>query len=319
MKKSTLKLLLIAASVGLAGPTGALAAGYPDKPVQYIIPFGPGGESDITARFQQPFFKKLTGQELVVQYKPGGGGAVGWSQLNGMADDGYTIMGVNLPHIILKPMQKDVGFKTSDINTVYFFHYTPDALVVCKESPFKTLQDYIDAAKKAPGAITLSGSGTFTANDTAKTRFDAMAGIKTTYIPFKGTGASVAALIGNQVTAEWGYTTVGAKHADRVRLLAVAMEHRHPHFPNVPTFKELGFNLVSGAYRGIAVPASTPESIRNQLSKIIDDINHDPAFIKKMEDNGFAVLNVPYSKVSAFMVEKKREYSEAARAMGLTK
>jgi len=317
MKKPTLKQLLITASLGLMVSGGAYAAGYPDKPVQYIIPFGPGGESDITARFQQSFFKKLTGQEMVIQYKPGGGGAVGWSQLNGMAGDGYTIMGVNLPHIILKPMQKNVGFKTPDINTVYFFHYTPDALVVRNDSPFKTLQDYIDAAKKAPGATTVSGSGTFTANDTAKTRFDTMAGIKTTYIPFKGTGASVAALIGNQVTAEWGYTTVGAKHADRVRLLAVAMEQRHPHFPNVPTFKELGFNLISGAYRGIALPASAPESIRKQVSKIIDDINHDPAFIKKMLDNGFALTNVPYAKVADFMAEKKREYSEAAHAMGL--
>jgi tripartite-type tricarboxylate transporter receptor subunit TctC len=101
------KTLAIASAVSLAAATGAMA--FPDKPIEYIIPFGPGGESDISARFQQPFFKDKFGQDLVVSYKPGGGGAVGWAQLNSMAGDGYTIMGINLPHIVIKPAQKDVG------------------------------------------------------------------------------------------------------------------------------------------------------------------------------------------------------------------
>ena len=85
------------------------AADYPDKPVEYIIPFGPGGESDITARFQQPYFTDKFKQTLVISYKPGGGGAVAWAQLNTMPGDGYTIMGVNLPHIIVKPIVRTVG------------------------------------------------------------------------------------------------------------------------------------------------------------------------------------------------------------------
>src|SRR5210317_2196694 len=95
-------------------PTYSALAEYPDKPISYIIPFGPGGESDITARHQQPFFKEKFGQDVVISYKPGGGGAVGWAQLNSIKGDGYTIMGTNLPHIIVKPLQKDVGFKTDD-------------------------------------------------------------------------------------------------------------------------------------------------------------------------------------------------------------
>ena len=125
-------------AMGLAAVAAVAAAGEVkafEKPVSYIIPFGPGGESDITARHQQPFFKKLTGQDLVISYKPGGGGAVGWSQLNAMKGDGYTIMGINLPHIIIKPLQKDVGFRTGDITGVYMFHYTPDAIVVKQDSP----------------------------------------------------------------------------------------------------------------------------------------------------------------------------------------
>jgi len=291
----------------------ASAQDYPTKAVNYVIPFGPGGESDITARHQQPFFKKLFGQDLIISYKPGGGGAVAWAQLNKMKGDGYNIIGINLPHIIVKPQQKDVGFKTEDITGVFMFHYTPDAIVVNNDSEFKTLADMIDYAKKNPGKLTFSGSGKGTANHLAQLRFDKMAGVKTTYVAFKGTGKAVAALLGNQVRAEWGYTSVGAKQAEKVRLLAIAMEERHPRFPDVPTFKELGFDLVSGAYRGIAVPKSTPEPIRQQLSKMIGEINADPEFRSRMENDGMALLDVDYAGYQDFIKKMSDIYIEAAR------
>lgn len=312
--ESRLAIALLAVAV----PMGTASAEYPEKPVDYIIPFGPGGESDITARLQQPFFKDLTGEELVIQYKPGGGGAVGWSQLNTMEGDGYTIMGTNLPHIVLQPMQKAVGYTTNGLANVYFFHYTPDAIVVAADSPFQSLDDLIQAAKDAPGSVTFSGSGTFSANHVAQTRFDKLAGIQTTYIPFKGTGAAVTALLGNQVRAEWGYTTVGATQGEQVRLLAVAMEERHPAFPEVPTFKELGFDLVGGAYRGIAVPDSTSVELRQQISAIVGQINQDAQFRQKMLDGGFALVDVPYSEIDAFMEEREAEYQTAAQDMGVS-
>ncbi len=318
MCKRLMSYLICALAAVLLVGVGAARAEYPEKPVNYIIPFGPGGESDISARFQQPFFKAKTGQELVIQYKPGGGGAVGWASLNGLTGDGYTVMGTNLPHIVLQPIQKDVGYKTDELVNVYFFHYTPDAIVVTDDSPFKTVKDLVEAAKKAPGTVTFSGSGTYSANHVAKELFDKLTGIKTTYVPFKGTGAAVTALLGKQVRAQWGYTTVAAQY-EKTRLLAVAMEKRHPKFPDVPTFKELGYGFVSGAYRGFAVPKSTPEELRKKVAKVIDDINHDPEFIKKMEDGGFAMLNMSYEKIPPFMEARKKEYAEAARAMGMIK
>lgn len=297
----------------------ASAEDYPTKSVNYVIPFGPGGESDITARHQQSFFKKLNGQDLIISYKPGGGGAVGWAQLNKMKGDGYNIIGINLPHIIIKPQQKDVGFKTEDITGIFMFHYTPDAIVVNIDSKFKTLADMIDYAKKNPGKLTFSGSGKGTANHLAQLRFDKMAGVKTTYVAFKGTGKAVAALLGNQVKAEWGYTSVGAKQEGKVRMLAVAMEKRHPKFPDVPTFKELGFDLVSGAYRGIAVPKSTPEPIRQQLSKMIGEINADPEFRSRMENDGMALLDVDYAGYPAFIKKMESIYIEAAREAKIIK
>lgn len=310
----TTAALAVATTLGLAGP--ALAE-YPEKPVHYIIPFGPGGESDITARFQEPYFKKKFGQNLVIEYKPGGGGAVGWSQLNSMKGDGYSIMGTNLPHIVVKPLQKNVGFTTDDIINIYMFHYTPDAIVVNDDSPYKTLQDIIDDAKANPGKVIFSGSGKGTANHLAQVRFDEMTGIKTTYVAFKGTGAAVTALLGKQVKAEWGYTTVPAKYQG-TRALAVAMEERHPKYPNVPTFKELGFDLVSGAYRGIAVPKSTPEDIRKKLAGMIDEINQDPAFRNDLVSNGFALVDAPYGpKLDAFMAQAKKDATAAAKIAGV--
>ncbi|MEH6627145.1 MAG: tripartite tricarboxylate transporter substrate binding protein [Motiliproteus sp.] len=299
--------------------SGVAQAGYPEKSVNYVVPFGPGGESDVTARHQQPFFKKLFDKDLVISYKPGGGGAVGWSQLNNMKGDGYSMMGINLPHIIIKPLQKNVGFKTEDLIGVYMFHYTPDAIVVKNDSPFKTLADLVDFAKKNPARLLFSGSGKGSANHLAQVRFDNQAGVKSTYVSFKGTGKAVAALLGEQVLAEWGYTSVGAKHEGKVRMLAVATETRHPRFPKVPTFKELGYDLVSGAYRGIAVPKSTPEKIRKQISNVIADINQDKEFRQRMENDGMVLIDVPYKKMNDFIDQKAKDYVSAAKQAGVIK
>lgn len=119
------------------------------------------------------------------------------------------------------------------------------------------------------------------------------------------------------MVAEWGYTTVPAKYQG-TRLLAVAMEERHPTYPDVPTFKELGFDLVSGAYRGIAVPSSTPEDVRQKLADMIDQINKDDRFIKNLTDGGFAVINVKYGPdLDAFMDKAKKDFAAAAKTAGV--
>ena len=312
-------LMSVAVAIAAVSATGTATAAELTGPVSYVIPFGPGGESDISARFQQPFFKEKFGQEMVISYQPGGGGAVGWASLNGLKGDGHTIMGVNLPHIIIKPAQKDVGFKTEDLNTFYMFHYTPDAIVVTADSPYETLADLVADAKANPGQVTMSGSGKASANHLAQIKFDKLAGTLTTYVPFKGTGAAVTALLGKQTKAEWGYTTVGAKQGDAVRMLAVAMEERHPLFPDVPTFKELGYDMTGGAYRGIALPNSADAATTKLWSEMIGEINNDEAFRKQMLDGGFAMLDVDASGMEEFMKARVEEYLEDAREAGLIK
>jgi tripartite-type tricarboxylate transporter receptor subunit TctC len=306
-------------ALGLAMPGVAQAQGFPTKPINYILPFNAGGESDISARFQQSVFKKIAGVEVVIQYMAGAGGAQAWSQLNSMPNDGYTMMGINLPHTVLQPLQKEVGYQTDDLTPVNYFHYTPDAIFVVKDSPFKTLKDLIDYAKKNPGMVTMSGSGSNSSNNLAQVRFDELAGIKTTYIPFSGTGPAVTAILGKQTVAGFNYAPSGIAHADKMRMLAVASEKRMPAFPDVPTFRELGFDLVGGAYRGLSVPKSTPEDIRQKLSDIISAINVEPEFKKKMEDGGFVLTDIGYKAMPAFMAEKKKEYGALAAKLGIKK
>jgi tripartite-type tricarboxylate transporter receptor subunit TctC len=297
--------------------TQALA--YPDKPVQYIIPFAPGGESDVTARLQAQVFSAKYRQEMIVLNKPGAGGALVWSQLNNMPGDGYTIAGVNLPHIVLQPLEPETQYKTEDITPVYFFQYTPDAIIVAENSPFKTFADLVAAARAKPDAVTIAGSGTNSANQLAQVRLDREQKIRTTYVPFKGTGDLVGSVLGGHVSATMSYSTLAIQQRGKMRMLAVATEKRLPQFPDVPTFKELGMNWVDGAYRGVAVPKSTPPAVRKQVSDVMDAINKDPDFRRRMAEGGFEVTDIGIDAIPAFLAERTPAYLQSAKALGLGK
>jgi tripartite-type tricarboxylate transporter receptor subunit TctC len=307
-------LVALVAAAPLAAQT---AEEFPTKPMTYIIPFNAGGESDISARFQQAEWEAVTGQQVVIQYQPGAGGAQAWSQLNQIEGDGYTIMGINLPHTVLQPMEADVGYQTDELTPVNYFHYTPDAIFVSNDSEFETLEQLVEYAEANPGLVTFSGSGSNSSNNLAQAMFDELAGITTTYIPFSGTGPAITAVLGNQTVAGFNYATSGVAQGDELRMLAVAADERLPAFPDVPTFKELGYDLVGGAYRGVAVPDSTPQELRQRISDIVTEINQRPDFIQKMEEGGFVLTDVPYGEMDAFMAERKAEYEQGAQALGI--
>ncbi len=308
----------IGASIVISAMAMAAAA-YPDKPVQYIIPFAAAGESDVAARLQAQVFQAKYKQEMVVINKPGAGGALAWSQMNSMPGDGHTIIGVNLPHIVLQPLEPDTPYKTEDITPVYFFHYTPDALIVPADSPFKTFADLVRAAREKPETVTIAGSGTNSANHVAQVRLDREMKIKTTYVPFKGTGDLIASVLGNHVSATMSYSTLAIQQKGKMRMLAVATEKRLPQFPDVPTFRELGLNWVDGAYRGIGVPKSTTPAVRKEVSDMMDAINKEPELRKRMFEGGFEVIDVTLDMMPAFMKERSQEYLNSAKALGLVK
>ncbi len=321
MKKSALGLIVLFAACALAWPGAANAADFPKKRITYNVCFNPGGESDITARIQEQILKKNLGVDVSIQYKIGGGGALCWSELVQSAPDGYTIAGHNLPHTILQPMEMgDAGYKTLDLKQIYMFQSTPNVLMVRKDSPFKTLKDFVEYAKKnPPGVVTVGGSGSSSANDLGTAMLNKAAGIKLSYVPFGGTGSAVPALLGGHVTALMSYSPMVVQYSDKFHFLAIASEKRMEAIPDVPTFKELGYDIVEGAYRGVAAPPGTPDAIVKVLAEAFDKTMKDPEVQKKMYTYGFKAEFLG-PEASLELVKKKTvEYEAIMKELGRIK
>ena len=314
-----MRRVLAALCVATLSPL-AFAQACPDKNVLYWQAFPPGGESDISARHQQVVLKKkCPAIDTIIQYKPGAGGGLMWSQMNTLPTDGLNIVGVNLPHIVFQPIEGQVAYKTDDVTPVFWFHYTPDALVVPDGSPIKSFADFVKAAKADPGKLSLGGSGLNSANHAAHERLNKAFGVKTIYVPFKGTGDMTTAVLGAQVDGAMSYTAFAINNKGKVRALAIAMDKRHPLLPDVPTFKELGIDWVDGAYRGIGVPKGTPPDVRKRVSDLWMALNTDPEMKALADKSGFELINVGVDQMDGFMKEKIKVYTEGAANLGLGK
>ena len=313
MKRLVAILCLLAAPVVFAQPC-------PEKNVLYWQAFPPGGESDISARHQQVVLKKkCPAIDTIIQYKAGAGGGLMWAQMNTLPADGLNIVGVNLPHIVFQPLEGQVQYKTDDVTPVYWFHYTPDALVVRDASPIKSFADFVKFAKENPGKLSLGGSGLNSANHAAHERLNAAFGIKTTYIPYKGTGDMTTSVFAGHVDGAMSYTAFAVNNKGKLRALAVAMDTRHPLLPDVPTFKELGVDWIDGAYRGIGMPKSSTPEQRKRMSDLWAALNNDPEMKELAAKSGFELVNIGVDQMDGFMKERVKIYTEGAKRMGLAK
>lgn len=311
-------LLIVAAAVGL--PFSAFAEDYPSDPLNYLVCFNPGGESDLTARIQEDPLKKHFPDGVIISYKIGGGGSVCWSELIDSKPNGYTIAGFNLPHIVLQPLTRgNAGYETKQLKPIYYFQSTPNILVVRKDSQFKTLKDLIDYAKEHPGVVTAGGSGSSSANEMGAILLNKAADIKMTYIPFTGSGAAVPALLGGHVGALMTYSPMAVRYEDDFRPLAIMSEERMEVLPDVPTFKELGYDIVEGAYRGAAAPPGTPDDRIQYLADSFEKVMKQPDVLKKMKDNGFKSEFMGPEASAAFIDKKIKEYTELLGEMDMLK
>lgn len=309
-----LPLLLLLAVPAFAQP--GQAGGYPEKAVEYLIAFNAGGESDIFARAQQPLLEKILGQSVTLSYRTGGGGAAGWAELVRARPDGYLTAGFNLPHIILQPLQReDAGYATCDVRPVMIFMSTPCVLAVPLNSPHDSLESFLRAAAADGEAPTLGGSAANSANHLAVERLNALTGLNIAYTPFSGSGDAMPAFFGGSVSGLMTYTTMGVQYAKYMRVLAVASEERFPALPEVPTFKELGYDLVEGAYRGLAVPPGTPAEVTRALYLALAKVNADPAFAARMTALGFQLENLDQEQSEAFIEERSRIYMKVLDAL----
>ena len=306
MRKKIVVLLALAGILCMAVP--ALGADYPKQPITYSIAFNPGGQSDLEARRQQPYLEKLLGVKVIIQYKPGGGGSVAWAELIQQKPDGYFVAGINIPHIILQPIVRgDAGYKTEQMTLIAVFQNTPIGIAVMKDSPFKTLKDLVDYAKKNPGAVTAGGVGNWSGPDLACSQFQNLAGIQMTFIPYTGAAPSVAAFLGGHVQVLMGNSNDLVQHKDKIRVLAIGTEKRFSHFPDTPTLIESGYNMTASVDRGVAGPPGMPEAAVKTLEKAFMDIAQMPEVIAAQEKDGYVSVAMGAAEMKAYIQKKTEE------------
>lgn len=266
MKKS-LVYTLISALFLMAAPLSA-QTDFPKGPINYIIPFNPGGQSDVEARLQQPYLEKILGVPIVITYMPGAGGALAWTKFAQAKPDGYSVCGINIPHIILQPLsQKDAAFKTEDLHPLCIFESTPIGLAVKKDSKINSVKEFVEFAKANPGKITVGISGKFSGHHMASLEFMKMTDVKLTLVTFTGAAPQVTALLGGHVEAIWGNSSDLVGYESQMKILAVGTEKRMNTLPGIPTFQELGMKFYPRIDRGVAVPKGTPPDITAKLEK----------------------------------------------------
>ncbi len=296
---------LVSLAVLAAAGCGSLAGGdkFPTKQITYMVTFDPGGQSDREARRQQPYLEKALGQKVIVDYKVGGGGALGWAEAARGKPDGYQVTGINIPHIILMPMQQDVGFKTEQLLPVSIFQSTPLGLIVLKSSPYKTLQDFLDDAKKNPGKLTIGGSGTFTGPHIATLQLQKLTGTKFEYVPFTGAAPSITAFLGGHITALMANSDDVYKYRDQEVVLGMATDAKFSPMPEAKSFKEQGVDLVETVDRGVAVPAGTPDNVVSVLEKTFLDLTKNTEIVDAQKKEGFVPMSMG-SKESKEYIQK---------------
>jgi tripartite-type tricarboxylate transporter receptor subunit TctC len=283
---------------------------YPTRQITYMICFDPGGQSDRVARMQQPHLDKAFKQKVIIDYKVGGGGALGWRELTKAKPDGYTVAGFNIPHIILQPLQQEVGYKTEQIIPVVIFQRTPLGLAVLKTSPHKTYKDFIDYAKKNPGKVTIGGSGTFSGYHMAALRLEKLTGAKFTYVPFTGSAPQMTAFLGGHIDAVFGASDDLTIHKDKMRVFAFAMDKRFPEYPDVPTFKEINIDLEEAVDRGVAVPPNTPDYIIKKIEAAYLEVARLPVVQTEMKRQGFIPVAIGHDESVAYVKKMTAIYKE---------
>lgn len=295
----------------LAGPTVG-AQDFPAKPIELVIPYGPGGSHDLTARALASVAHQYLGQPLLVVLKPGGGGAVGSQYVARAKPDGYTLMlGGSGPNTIFAFVQK-APTGPDQFTPVCRINYSPAVFAVRAEAPWKTLRDAVDAMKKNPGRFNFANTGTWGAADLPMRMLAKAAGVEYNNIPHDGGGPALLAVLGGHADASFLFTAqlLPQIGAGKMRGLAVTDTRRLRDLPNVPTVKEDGYDVVFTQWRAVLAPKGTPPPILDKL---------EGAFRKISEDKSFQALitqlgdEVEFQGGKEFEATWRQEWEQVAR------
>jgi tripartite-type tricarboxylate transporter receptor subunit TctC len=263
---------------------------FPSKPINLIIPFGPGGASDLTARTFTEAARKYFGQPVIIQLKPGGGGAIASDFVSKAAPDGYTLlMGGSGPNSTL-PAIEGRSRGPDDFASVCRINYNAYLVLVLADSPFKTFQDLIQYTKTNPGKLRFGHTGIWGGADLLWKQIQLKAGITTKIIPYDGGAEALVGLLGGHIDVTCNFPTNSTPQikAGKIRALAVSDSKRDPDDPDVPTVREGGVDVVNTVWKGVLAPKATPRPIIDKLSQGFKKMMEDKssvAMIRHLGDN----------------------------------
>lgn len=311
--------LLIVVLLASAVPA---VAEYPERPLTIVVAYPAGGMVDIVARPMAESMKKKFPRGVAVLNRPGGGGSLGVAEVVQAKPDGYTVILAPNSTLVIHPQLNELPYKTPDdyepiLNTISFY----TLLAVRAESPFKTVQELVAAAKANPGKLRVGSPGEGTISHLTLERWSAAGSFKTTHVPFSGWGETSPALLGGHIDAVMAQPgeVKPLVDAKKVRVLAVAQPQRHPYFPDAPASKEVGLGEATGTWFVLTAPKGTPAPALKYLHDAAKAAIDEPAFVNLMKTRGVDIDYRTGDKLRQDLWREHKEYGEVLKRLGMIK
>ncbi|OUM01587.1 Bug family tripartite tricarboxylate transporter substrate binding protein [Variovorax sp. JS1663] len=318
---AALSATAFAAAVGM--PSSAMAQGYPGKPVKLVVPFPPGGITDVIARSLSNHAQQAMGQPMIVDNRPGGGGVIATDLVAKAPADGHAVLLAAIGQAVVnKHLFKKLPYDpNADLAPVSLIAQGPNVLVVNASSPYKTVADLLAVAKKSPEAVTFGTYGNGSSPHLQAALLMQRTGASFTHIPYKGSAPAMNDLLGGQTTFMFDSLITSLQHikAGKLRALAVTSPKRNALLPSVPTFAEAGVSDFSFmAWYGIHVPGKTPPAVVERLRKEIDEFAHSPAIARQFADQGLELVSSSPAEYARFLASEDKTWSAVIQQAGIT-
>lgn len=288
------KLARLAALLGASTLLAAAAhAAYPDKPIRLVVPFAPGGGTDLIARTLAVGMSADLGQQVVVDNKPGAGTIIGTDAVAKSAPDGYTIVIASFAHAVNPSLVAKLPFATDKAFTpISLIGRGPNVLVVRADSPHKSVADLLAAAKAAPGKLTFASQGNGTSAHLAGEMFMNLAKVDMVHVPYRGAGPAITDLLGGQVDMIFGTAAAVSNMVDqgKLRAIGVTTSEASAAFKGVPPIGSTVPGYAVESWYGLYAPAGTPAEVIQKLNAAAKKAARSPEFSKKVEQEGLAVV-----------------------------
>jgi tripartite-type tricarboxylate transporter receptor subunit TctC len=306
----------------LAPAVSAQTAPFPQKAITMVVPFPPGGLADIVGRPVAEAMSRELGQPVVIENKPGAGGGIGMGQVAKAKPDGYTVVMALSSYSVIPEADTIIGraplFAYSDLRPIARYTADPTVLAVRADSPWKTVKDFVEDAKKRPKAINYGSSGNYGTMHIPMEILAQNAGIQLTHVPFTGAGPAVMALLGGQIEAvSTGPATV-LQHvkAGKIRVLGHWGNGKLESLPDVPALKDTGFNAEYAQWSGLFIPSGTPEPVAQRLRAAAKFAANDAKVKEVINNAGSPVLYMDSPDFEKYVQSDVKRMSDVVKKIG---